>query len=433
MANSDNNNDVKALKLGPLWFQPGITGWNLATLAYAGFSTISMISFISFIQPYLLTEILHMPATEQGTFTGLLHSLQEALVILSTGFIGAWSDRTGRRIIFVVGFIIMAVGYLIMPLAASAGQLIIFRCLFAVGTAMVPIMLSASMVDYIQERSRGRWIGVSSIFTGLGAVFMATVLAKTPEMYLNAGTDAINAGRYAYWSGAAMCLLAALVLWFGLSAKKPVMAGRTPIARHLYAGIRAGLDNPKLMLGYFAAFIGRGDLIIITAFFSLWISQEGADAGISTADALTRAGMMYGLLQLAAMIWAPLMGMISDRVNRITGLAIALAIASSGYFVMGQVADPFSSALLPAAILLGMGETSVIVGAGTLMGQEATPNIRGAIVGVFGLMGGLGIMLAMAAGGILFDTVGRTAPFTMMGVMNATLMLAALVVRVRDR
>jgi MFS family permease len=421
----------KVLKLGPLWFQPGITGWNFTTLAYAGFSTISMISFISFIQPYLLTEILHMPASEQGTFTGLLHSLQEALVILTTGFIGAWSDRTGRRFIFVIGFVIMAIGYMIMPLAASATQLVVFRCLFALGTAMVPIMLSASIVDYIQERSRGRWIGVSAVFTGLGAVFMATVLAKTPEMYLNAGTDAVSAGRYAYWTGAAMCLLAALILWFGLSSKKPVMAERNPIAKHLYKGIRAGLDNPKLMLAYFAAFIGRGDLVIITAFFSLWISQEGADAGISTADALTRAGIMYGILQLAAITWAPLMGIISDRLNRITGLAIALALAAIGYFAMGQVDDPFSSSLLPAAILLGIGETSVIVGAGTLMGQEATPNIRGAIVGVFGLMGGLGIMVAMGLGGFAFDNIARTAPFTMMAIMNATLMLAALVVRMR--
>jgi hypothetical protein len=46
-----SNNSEPVLKLGPLWFQPGITGWNFTTLAYAGFSTISMITFISFIQP----------------------------------------------------------------------------------------------------------------------------------------------------------------------------------------------------------------------------------------------------------------------------------------------------------------------------------------------------------------------------------------------
>ena len=425
------DSEEKVLKLGPLWFQPGITGWNFTTLAYAGFSTISMISFISFIQPYLLTEILHMPAAEQGTFTGLLHSLQELLVIGATGYIGAWSDRTGRRLLFVIGFVIMAFGYLIMPLAETATQLVIFRCIFALGTAMVPIMLSASMVDYIQERSRGRWIGVSSVFTGLGAIFMAMVLAKTPEMYLEMGSDAVGAGRNAYWTGTAMCLLASVLLWFGLSAKKPKQVERNNITKHLLAGLKVGVDNKKLGLAYLAAFIGRGDLVIITGFFSLWITQAGADAGISTADALTRAGMMYGLLQFAALLWAPCMGMISDRVNRTTGLAIALTLASIGYFAMGQVTDPFSNQLLPAAILLGIGETSVIVGAGTLMGQEAVPRIRGAIVGVYGLMGGLGIMAAMAVGGIVFDEIARTAPFTMMGITNAILMLVALLVRLK--
>jgi hypothetical protein len=58
---------------------------------------------------------------------------------------------------------------------------------------------------------------------------------------------------------------------------------------------------------------------------------------------------------------------------------------------------------------------------------------RGAIVGVFGLMGGLGIVVAMAGGGLAFDNIGRTAPFTMMAIMNAMLMLVALVVRGRPR
>ncbi|MFT4591846.1 MAG: MFS family permease [Gammaproteobacteria bacterium] len=428
-----SGDSVKVLKLGPLWFQPGITGWNFVTLAYGSFSTISLVIFISFIQPYLLTEILHMPASEQGTFTGLLHSLQEALTILLTGFIGALSDRSGRRKLFALGFAIMAFGYLLMPLSESATQLIIFRCLFAIGAAMVPIMMLACHIDYIQDRSLGRWIGVTAILTGAGAVFMAIVLVKTPEMFLNAGADAVAAGRYAYWVGAAMCLLSATLLWLGLSNQKPAAPERSEVWKQLYAGIRAGLDNPKLMLSYFAAFIGRGDLVIISVFFSLWITQDGADAGIGTAEALARAGIMFGIIQLSAMVWAPLIGMIADRVNRVTALAFGLSIGAVGYFWMGQVEDPFGSGMLPAAILLGIGEISVIISANTLMGQEAAPNIRGAIVGVYGLMGGLGIIAATAAGGIAFDQIGRTAPFTMMAILNALLMLVALVVRARAR
>lgn len=85
--------------------------------------------------------------------------------------------------------------------------------------------------------------------------------------------------------------------------------------------------------------------------------------------------------------------------------------------------------MYPAAVFLGMGETSVIVTAGALLGQEATPKHRGAIVGSFGLFGGLRILATTFAGGQLFDSIGRTAPFVMMGVLNLVLLATALYVR----
>ena len=87
--------------------------------------------------------------------------------------------------------------------------------------------------------------------------------------------------------------------------------------------------------------------------------------------------------------------------------------------------------MIPVAILLGIGEVSVIVTAGALVGQEAQASLRGAIIGVRDLVAGLGIMFAGFLGGVVFDAIGRTAPFTMMGILNAALMLLALVVRFR--
>jgi len=78
-----------------------------------------------------------------------------------------------------------------------------------------------------------------------------------------------------------------------------------------------------------------------------------------------------------------------------------------------------------------MGEVSVIVGGGSLLGQEAQSSLRGAIVGVFSLMGGIGIIIASGIGGIIFDSIGRTAPFTMMGILNGVLLLFAIVTRLR--
>jgi len=79
-------------------------------------------------------------------------------------------------------------------------------------------------------------------------------------------------------------------------------------------------------------------------------------------------------------------------------------------------------------VLLGMGETGVIVSVAALLGQEASAKYRGSIVGVFGTMGGVGILATAFIGGQLFDTVGRTAPFMMMGIFNFILMAFAILV-----
>jgi MFS family permease len=84
------------------------------------------------------------------------------------------------------------------------------------------------------------------------------------------------------------------------------------------------------------------------------------------------------------------------------------------------------------AILVGVGEISVIVASGALLGQEAPAVGRGPVIGLYNAIGGVGILFATLVGGYVFDHLGPTVPFTMMAVLNAVLLGAALVVR-RDR
>ena len=70
---------------------------------------------------------------------------------------------------------------------------------------------------------------------------------------------------------------------------------------------------------------------------------------------------------------------------------------------------------------------------GVLIGQEAPAKSRGAVLGTYSLMGAVGIMLLTFVGGILFDRLGRTAPFTMMGCINLAVFAAALILRSRSR
>ncbi len=125
------------------------------------------------------------------------------------------------------------------------------------------------------------------------------------------------------------------------------------------------------------------------------------------------------------------MGLICDWVNRTTGVAIAFAIATIGYLWLGSIDDPYAagSVIIFACIVTGMGETSTVVASGALMGQEAPAHYRGAVVGVFNKSGAIGILFATLLGGFLVDRFDGNAPFIMMGIANAIILVAAISVR----
>ena len=427
--------DTNGLRIGPLWFLQGYSGVNVGTVMLGAYISLMLLTFMNFIQPYVIVEIVKVPEDRQGALTGFLASLQEVIVIMLMGLIGALSDRTGRRILWMAGFLILAIGYFIYPLATSELQLIAFRIIYSVGAAMIPVMLSACIVDCVQEFSRGKWIGVTSICNGIGIITMSFLLAKLPARFEEMGFSAVISGRYTFWIVTGLCVLGAIVVRLGLKRGRPSEVKEKPnVFKNFGRGISEAARNPSIALCYATGFVARGDLVIIGTFFSLWIVRAGADAGISTGESFARAGILFGILiQGSALLWSYFMGMICDRFNRITGVAIAFALASVGYYLMSQVADPFSSWIIPACIILGIGEVSTVISAGSLMGQEAPPEYRGAVVGVFNLSGAIGIMITVFVGGMLFDSVGWTAPFLMMAVLNTIVLAWAIWLRLNHR
>lgn len=427
------NSPLSGARIGPFWFAPGWSRGNAATVWIASLFSIGLAAYMNFVQPFLLNEVLQVPQDQQGTLTGSLGLLQEVVIIGLAGFVGTWSDRIGRRKVYCLGFLLMAAGYGIYPLATSITELYFYRISFAIGIAIVAVMLSACVVDAIQEPCRGKWVGTNNLLQGLGVVAMSVLLAKAPAWFMSMGADVVHAARYAYWTAASLALLAAAFMAIGLPKHLVTAAStnQTSMLQQMRAALRLGLQNPRLALAYGAAFIGRGDFVVIGAFFSLWIMQTGIDKGMTAGESLARGGMLFGIVQLAAMLWAFFMGMLSDRLNRVTALCVALALAGAGYLLLGNVADPFATAFIPVALLVGIGEVSVIVAAGALLGQEARPDLRGSIVGFYSAVGGVGILFATGVGGIIFDQIGRTAPFTLMGILNVVLLTLALLVRAR--
>ncbi|MFQ5634599.1 MAG: MFS transporter [Gammaproteobacteria bacterium] len=422
--------DPGGVKFGPFRLMPGITRINACTFFFSSFMFVTLVTFLNFVQPYILDEVLRVPAEQQGRVTGALNFVHESIALIVMAFVGALSDRTGRRALMLVGLGIWIVGFLLFPTADGIAQLYLYRIVIAVGVATTSVTVIAAMQDYPQEVSRGKWGGVNSFNTSFAILAVSLLLVRLPGWLTDGGMDAVRAGRWTFWIGAAMAFVAAIVIRFGLYGGR---IGQSTEKSGWFAGVadgfRAARSNPRLALAYGGAFAARGDLVVVGAFFSLWFVRAGAEQGISSADAIIRSGITMPALLLANWIWAPAFGFVLDRINRVFGLCIAMTLAAIGYFAIAWIENPYDMpAMMTATFVLGIGEISAVVAGNALLGQEAPARIRGAAVGVFGLVGTMGILFATLLGGRVFDVIGYGAPFGMMAGVNAIVAVWALLV-----
>ena len=151
------------------------------------FTFVSLVTFLNFVQPYILEEVLHVPVDQQGKVTGYLNFLHEGTALIIMGVVGAISDRSGRRMLIITGFLIWAVGFMLFPTAESLGQLYLYRLVFAVGVATASVMVIATMQDFPQEVSRGKWGGFNSFMTSFAILFVLLGLAPLPGIFTNMG------------------------------------------------------------------------------------------------------------------------------------------------------------------------------------------------------------------------------------------------------
>ena len=401
------------------------------TLLYGALTTIGLLTFVGIGTPYVLTEHLKIPIGEQGEISGWLVAVTEVTQLMLFNAVGVFSDRVGRRPVWVLGMLFMGLGYFLYPLAGSVPELTVYRVVYAAGIAAATGMLGTVANDYPQESSRGKMIAAVGVMNGVGVVLIAIIMGGMPEVFMNRGYDGETAGRYTHWLITAICVVSALVLARGLQSGTPVAAEERESIRELFRSGYRCARNPRIALAYASAFVARSDLVVLGTFTVLWGSTAGIAAGMDSGAAVSAGRRIFVVCQSAALLWAFVVGLFLDRFNRVTGLLICMALAAAGYLGMAFVDDPLSPAATPLFALLGVGQISAFFGATALIGAEAPRVERGSVIGVFNLAGAIGILFAGLVGGNLFDGVSPKAPFILIGLLNMGVFLAAVVVRIR--
>jgi MFS family permease len=429
---SKTNIDAMGLKFGPILLMPDIERRHLFTLFFGAFFGIASMSFVNVIGP-LMFSILDVPQDETGGLAGTLTAVQEIVVILVIGAFGALSDKTGRRLVYSMGFFLLGVGYFLYPLASNTTELIIFRVFVALGCAANTVMLPTVANDYVHESTRGKLIATTSILNGLGLVLIIGTFRKLPGNFGDMGFDNILSGQYTAWVATVMCLIVSCVLFFNLKKGSPAQVSKKePYLATLKVAFQAA-RNPRIALAYAAGVVSRGDLSVVSTFFSLWLFNEATTQGLSQGDAFKMATGFYVTVQAFAIPGAVLINFFIDKVDRVAALAIAMFIAAVGYLYLGFIENPLTSQMYFGAALLGLGEIFANISAISLIGSVAPVKGRGAVIGGFSFFGAVGILTVAIVGGYLFDNVSPTAPFTMVGFANICLLTIALLLLFFER
>ena len=189
--------------------------------------------------------------------------------------------------------------------------------------------------------------------------------------------------------------------------------------------------NLKIALAYSSAFVARSDLVVIGAFSVLWGTLAGIDQGLSAADAVKRGSLLMVTANGAGLLWMPVMGLIVDRIDRVSALIFGAGMAAAAFLATMMIDSPLDSSSYFFFAMLGIGQVSCFFASQALVGQEAPMKERGSVIGVFGLCGAFGILLSTVIGGRLFDQWMAAGPFVLVGVGNLLVFIFAIFVRGR--
>ncbi|KAH6597975.1 hypothetical protein BASA50_004129 [Batrachochytrium salamandrivorans] len=210
---SADTNEQRPNKRQWLRLQHGYSYSHLFSFLLASLFTISFFVFINSSQVFILKDVLQVPDSILGDTSGSLVFYDQIVTLLVIALWGGLSDIIGRRWVYVLGYTLIGIAFILYPLAANVyPQLLLLRILFSIGGAAVATMISAVLADLADERDRGKIAGIAGCFTGLGALVGLFGFLRIPVALGKSGIGL----KTSYWVVAGISILLAMVLFVTL-------------------------------------------------------------------------------------------------------------------------------------------------------------------------------------------------------------------------
>ncbi|KAH9257249.1 hypothetical protein BASA81_004641 [Batrachochytrium salamandrivorans] len=347
---------------------------------------------------FILKDVLQVPDSILGDTSGSLVFYDQIVTLLVIALWGGLSDIIGRRWVYVLGYTLIGIAFILYPLAANVyPQLLLLRILFSIGGAAVATMISAVLADLADERDRGKIAGIAGCFTGLGALVGLFGFLRIPVALGNPALVKKNIAEQLKRNAATSSM------------------GQQAVGGNALVPPSCDLFVP---LGVYKSYVASGRC------------PDNATKNIASVcpEAYVASSILTGVIQTFALVGAPIFGYITDRVYHPLLMIISSVVAMAGYFLLFISNSPDAKLNYFVAFLIGMGEIGLIVVSLTLVtsSRHLPVHLRGSVTGLSSFCGALGILVISKAGGIMFDSWTPGSPFLLVSLLHIACIVAAL-------
>ena len=353
---------------------------------------------ISLVSPLLPVYAENLGAT--GVWIGFTFASFAITHSISGPLIGRLSDRYQRKPFIILGllcYLAAALGYLT---ADSFAQIIAFRMLSGVGTGLIFSVARAYIGEMVPSGYEGRWFGVFAtadiIGFGSGPMFAGLIRGWL-------GFDAV-------FIAMALIMGASTLIIMVLLPPRPPQALNTN-QKALFqtnASIWNALKDRLTVALTFRHVLFSFSWGSTLAFLAVRLENELLIGPVAI-------GLAFGVQNFASGISQPMLGWLTDHMNRVSLVAVGLVFAGGCGVAVGTVGN--LALVLVFMILLGASGAMTQVAASALEIVAGRRVGLGTVIGLGSSGGGVGILCGAVLGGYLVDLFDTSAAFLFAGAV----------------
>ncbi|WP_253896943.1 multidrug efflux MFS transporter MdtG [Pseudocitrobacter vendiensis] len=332
------------------------------TIAWLGcFLTGAAFSLVMPFLPLYVEQLGVTGHSELNLWSGIVFSITFLFSAIASPFWGGLADRKGRKIMLLRSALGMAIVMLLMGLAQNIWQFLVLRALLGVLGGFVP-NANALIATQVPRNKSGWALGTLSTGGVSGALLGPLAGGLLADSYGLRPVFIITA------SVLFLCFVLTLLLireQFTPVNKKEMLHAREVIS---------SLKNPKLVLSLFVT-----TLIIQVATGSIApiLTLYVRDLAGNVSNIAFISGMIASVPGVAALLSAPRLGKLGDRIGPEKILITALILSVLLLIPMSFVQNPLQLGIL--RFLLGAADGALLPAVQTLLVYNASNQIAGRV------------------------------------------------------